>query len=123
MTALVQFAEKNFSRRDISKLSGDGILVRSIWRTIQGEGPFAGMPATFIRLGGCNRGAKTDSCAFCDTDFLVSRSSVYSVANLVQSVASLPEKLVVITGGEPVMHPKLDELVSALLAAGYRVQL
>jgi len=45
---------------------GDGstLEVQHIFPTIQGEGPYAGMPAVFIRLGGCNL-----ACSFCDTEF------------------------------------------------------
>ena len=42
-----------------------GLKVTSIFRTIQGEGPFAGYPAVFIRLAGCNFGDKSDHCQFC----------------------------------------------------------
>jgi organic radical activating enzyme len=41
------------------------VMVKSIFNTIQGEGPFAGYPATFVRLAGCNFGAKNIACSFC----------------------------------------------------------
>ncbi|WP_341749995.1 palindromic element RPE1 domain-containing protein [Candidatus Tisiphia endosymbiont of Sialis lutaria] len=43
---------------------GTSLEIKSIFKTIQGEGPFVGMPAVFIRLGGCNL-----ACNFCDTEF------------------------------------------------------
>ncbi len=52
----------------------DTLLVRSSFMTIQGEGPYAGRPAYFIRLGGCNYGPKTHFCQFCDTDFRLTES-------------------------------------------------
>ena len=43
---------------------GNSIFVQEIFPTIQGEGIFSGLPAIFIRLGGCNL-----ACSFCDTEF------------------------------------------------------
>ena len=42
----------------------DSLYVTSMFFTLQGEGPFSGMPAMFIRLGKCNL-----ACSFCDTFF------------------------------------------------------
>ena len=44
--------------------NADFYEVQEIFLTIQGEGPYAGTPAIFIRLGGCNL-----ACNFCDTEF------------------------------------------------------
>lgn len=41
------------------------LAVTTMFRTIQGEAPLAGMPAVFLRLAGCNRGAKGSDCYFC----------------------------------------------------------
>lgn len=43
----------------------DTLRVTSFFRTIQGEGPYAGYPAVFLRLAGCNFGDKDDHCQFC----------------------------------------------------------
>lgn len=42
----------------------DSLFVTSMFFTLQGEGPYAGMPALFIRLAKCNL-----DCSFCDTFF------------------------------------------------------
>lgn len=74
----------------------DRIEIHSIWDTIQGEGPFAGMPATFIRLAGCNL-----QCQFCDTDYTSRRYSL-TASEILEEVRRLPRRrLVVLTGGEP----------------------
>lgn len=98
----------------------DSIQLHSVWRTIQGEGPFAGCPATFVRLAGCNL-----RCPLCDTDYTSKREelSPLQVADRVAKTGreeTLP-KLVVLTGGEP-FRQDLSKLVRVLLLRGHVVQ-
>ena len=90
------------------------ISVHSIWPTIQGEGPFVGYPAVFLRLAGCNL-----QCPFCDTDYTKGRwmEQVLDLVKDVEAVMSLHKrKLVVITGGEPFRQPlALDYFIRRLL--------
>lgn len=100
---------------------GDGTMldVQEIFPTIQGEGPYAGHPAIFIRLGGCNL-----ACSFCDTEF--ESFTTIGIQTLIQQVQGLNEArrydLVVITGGEP-LRQNINALCSALLTSGYRIQI
>ena len=113
----------------------DQLLVRSIFNTIQGEMPFAGYPATFLRLGGCNRGAKVDiGCEGCDTDFAVDKSIWTDIDALTEQVIvhllqdrKYP-RLLVITGGEPLLQytnllklfDKLDEAYTVVVQGSGR---
>lgn len=103
----------------------DTILVHSVFYTIQGEGPFAGDPAVFVRLGGCNL-----QCPQCDTEYSegsvreeVSRISARVTATLerFEHFHSRKHPLVVITGGEP-FRQSIGALTRFLLAKDYRVQ-
>jgi organic radical activating enzyme len=100
-------------------LASDEIVVHSIFPTIQGEGPFAGKRAIFIRLAGCNL-----QCPMCDTEYTSKRTPL-NVAALLAYVAELTSprpELVVITGGEPLRQP-IEPLCVALLDAGFIVQI
>lgn len=120
------------------RATGDGtvIAVNSIFHTIQGEGPFAGTPAVFIRLAGCNL-----QCPLCDTEY--SKRTDMEVNDIAQAAwNAVPQfgeclnedlgppyrwerylcDLVVITGGEP-FRQKLQRLATVLLEMGYRVQI
>lgn len=106
-------------------VKGDGsvLSVKNIFKTLQGEGPHVGVPAIFIRLGGCNL-----ACSFCDTEFEeykdISLTEVIgSIQNLSlnnQGVKSI--NLVVITGGEPFRQP-INSLCCELLESGFQVQI
>lgn len=98
---------------------GEWINVHSIFYTIQGEGPFAGERAVFIRLAGCNL-----QCPMCDTVYTgpeVKALRVKEIADKVK-VSADPPHLVVLTGGEP-FRQNIKMLVNHLLAIGYTVQI
>lgn len=101
---------------------GDGSVldVHSIFYTIQGEGPFSGSPAVFVRLAGCNL-----QCPFCDTEYTAGRfpAEVGWLLSKIEYEAPTGWKgLVVITGGEP-FRQKIGPLIAALVGEGYFVQI
>lgn len=87
--------------------------------TLQGEGAYMGRAAYFIRLGGCDVG-----CVWCDVkeSWDAAKHPHYPVTELVRMVKDTPTEIVVITGGEPLMHD-LTELTGALKAAGVRTHI
>ncbi|MGC4103070.1 7-carboxy-7-deazaguanine synthase QueE [Ferruginibacter sp.] len=87
--------------------------------TIQGEGFYQGSAAYFIRLGGCDVG-----CVWCDVkdSWDASKHPLYDIEKLVSTVKETAAEMVVITGGEPLMH-NLDELTGALQAAGLKTNI
>jgi 7-carboxy-7-deazaguanine synthase len=82
--------------------------------TIQGEGFHQGRAAYFIRLGGCDVG-----CVWCDVkdSWDASKHPMMAIDTLVDEVKKTAAELVVITGGEPLMH-NLDLLTKKLQEAG-----
>lgn len=106
----------------------ESLVVTSIFTTIQGEGPFAGIPAHFVRLSGCNL-----QCSFCDTYF--DSGTTMSFEEIFEGMQSSNQKrssydrqrpqpgLVVITGGEPFLHRDLGKFVTFLQMRHYSVQI
>jgi 7-carboxy-7-deazaguanine synthase len=98
---------------------GSELAVNSIFYTIQGEGPFAGTPAYFIRLAGCNL-----QCPLCDTEY-TNRKTMHIdkivTALKLENPTAYP-KLVVITGGEP-FRQKLTPLILLLISKNIHVQI
>jgi len=87
--------------------------------TIQGEGKYQGHAAYFIRLGGCEVG-----CHWCDVkeSWPINAHPRKTVQELVDEALNYPGKIVVITGGEPLLHD-LNPLTIAFKEAGFRTHI
>lgn len=87
--------------------------------TLQGEGFHQGRAAYFIRLAGCDVG-----CVWCDVkdSWDEAKHPKMSIESLKLKVKETPAEIVVITGGEPLMH-NLDELTKELQAAGFKTNI
>lgn len=89
--------------------------------SINGEGANAGALAVFIRFYGCNL-----SCSFCDTQWANKEDTPIqrmTAEQLVQYVQSTGIHRVTLTGGEPLLQPGIEELITALSALGYHVEI
>lgn len=80
--------------------------------SINGEGAHAGCFSTFIRLRGCNL-----SCSYCDTQWACAAdcpAEELSAQQLADYVSNQKTPCVTLTGGEPLLHPAIAELVDVL---------
>jgi 7-carboxy-7-deazaguanine synthase (Cx14CxxC type) len=110
--------------------------VKEIFYTLQGEGANAGSAAVFCRFSGCNlwSGREEDRpravCQFCDTDFVgtgpdggrfeSAAALAAAIANAWRGNEAEGRKLVVCTGGEPLLQ--LDEpLIEAIHSFGFKI--
>jgi len=92
------------------------MVVTEIFKSIQGESTFAGLPCVFVRLTGCNL-----RCHWCDTAYAFHGGQKMSVEEVLLRVRELGGKLVEITGGEPLLQKEVYALTEQLLAESYQV--
>ena len=106
------------------------MVIKEIFKSIQGEGTRAGLPCIFVRLTGCNL-----RCTWCDTAYAFHGGKQMSVEEVLTRVdqltgrfegmsgaqASVP--LVELTGGEPLLQEEVYPLAERLLAANYSVMI
>jgi organic radical activating enzyme len=87
--------------------------------TLQGEGYHQGKAAYFIRLGGCDVG-----CVWCDVkeSWDETKHPLLKIEDLLLNVSKTPAQMVVITGGEPLMH-NLTALTKELHTAGLQTNI
>lgn len=94
------------------------LRVIEVYRSVQGESTFAGLPCTFIRLAGCNL-----RCTWCDSTYTFTGGAYRSIDDVVAEVEALGVRLVELTGGEPLVHRQAIPLLQRLVDRGYTVLL
>jgi 7-carboxy-7-deazaguanine synthase len=94
--------------------------ITEIFRSIQGESSFAGLPCIFVRLTGCNL-----RCDWCDSEYTFAGGQRMTLDQVMAEVERFaPVKLVEITGGEPMLQEReVLPLMERLLASAYKVLL
>lgn len=92
--------------------------IAEMFYSIQGEGKLTGVPSFFIRISGCNL-----RCRWCDTPYSSwdPTGENMTVSEILNHAAKQPSRHVVITGGEPMMHGQLPELVAGLKNLGRHI--
>ena len=95
------------------------IPVMEHFYTIQGEGFYTGNAAYFIRLAGCDVG-----CVWCDVkeSWMATENQLMLIDDLVTQMLQYESRLVVITGGEPLMYD-LSFLTRKLKENGFRINI
>jgi 7-carboxy-7-deazaguanine synthase len=94
------------------------LLVHEIYRSLQGESTFAGLPCVFIRLTACHL-----RCVYCDTPHAFAQGEVLGLDKIMARAMELGDDLVEITGGEPLLQPEVYPLMTRLADAGKTVLL
>jgi 7-carboxy-7-deazaguanine synthase len=96
------------------------LQITEIFKSIQGESTYAGMPCVFVRLTGCNL-----RCNWCDSEYTFTGGKRMTLEEVVGEVKQLrPAGLVEITGGEPMLQEReVVPLMQRLLDDGYTVLL
>ena len=92
------------------------LQVCETFASLMGESTRAGVPAYFIRLTGCNL-----RCRYCDTAYAYEGGREMTVAALVDMARAQPYRLVLVTGGEPLLQAETPVLLTDLLDAGFTV--
>lgn len=94
------------------------LRVTEIFRSIQGESTWAGLPCTFVRLTGCPL-----RCVWCDTAYAFQGGQRMTIEEVLEKVRAFGESVVEITGGEPLVQKAAPVLAERLLEEGYTVLL
>ena len=95
--------------------------ITEIYKSLQGESTYAGLPCIFVRLTGCNL-----RCSWCDSEYTFLGGRKMTSEQVLDEVKRLSPNggLVEITGGEPVLQEReLIPLMENLLQDGYRILL
>jgi 7-carboxy-7-deazaguanine synthase len=94
------------------------LVIHEIYRSLQGESTFAGLPCVFIRLTACHL-----RCVYCDTPHAFNQGEPLGLDEVVARAMELGDELVEITGGEPLLQPEVYPLMTRLADAGKTVLL
>lgn len=90
--------------------------INEIFKSIQGETSYAGLPCIFIRTTGCNL-----RCSYCDTMYAYEEGKELSIISILKSISEFKLKLVCVTGGEPLSNKDTPLLIKKLIDKNYTV--
>ena len=92
------------------------LRVTEMYKSVQGESTWAGLPCVFIRLTGCNL-----RCVWCDTAYAFQGGTETAIGEILGKCEELGCSLVEITGGEPLVQENCPTLAACLLEQGMTV--
>src|SRR6516165_9319017 len=75
------------------------LVIHEIYRSLQGESTFAGIPCVFVRLTACHL-----RCRYCDTPHAFLQGETLTLEAVLERALALGDELVEITGGEPLLQ-------------------
>lgn len=96
------------------------LRINEIFRSVQGESTWAGLPCVFVRLTGCHL-----RCGYCDTEYAFYEGKKRTIEEVLAEVERIAgsTRLVEVTGGEPLLQPAVHPLMTALADHGYTVMI
>ena len=104
--------------RPLEDLQPGQLMLHELYRSLQGESTYAGLPCVFVRTTACNL-----RCTWCDTPYAFNRGEIYTRADVLAKVLAFDTPLVELTGGEPLLQPDVFPLMTELCDAGRTVLL
>jgi 7-carboxy-7-deazaguanine synthase len=104
--------------RPIAGKAEGSLVVHEIYRSLQGEGTFAGLPCVFVRLTACHL-----RCRYCDTRHAFHEGETLGLEEVAERALAFGDALVEITGGEPLLQPEVHPLMGRLADSGRTVLL
>ena len=90
--------------------------INEIFKSIQGESTYAGVPCVFVRLTGCKL-----RCLYCDTTYAYDEGTEMSVNKIFNKIKGYDCKNVCITGGEPLLQKNVTKLINLLKKNRYKI--
>ncbi len=94
------------------------LMIHEIYRSLQGESTYAGLPCVFVRTTGCSL-----RCSWCDTPHAFNRGERMPREEVLAQALAFDTPLVEVTGGEPLEQPDVIPLLAELADAGRTVLL
>ncbi|MGA8938920.1 MAG: radical SAM protein [Acidobacteriaceae bacterium] len=91
-----------------------------LYKSVQGESSFAGLPCIFVRLAGCNL-----RCSWCDSEYTFTGGKPFTADEIIAQIEALaPCRLIEFTGGEPMLQAReLLPFMDRLLANNYSLMI
>lgn len=104
--------------RPLAEKPPGSLVIHEIYRSLQGESVYAGLPCVFVRLTACHL-----RCGYCDTPHAFQQGRTIPLDDVVARALAFGDDLVEVTGGEPLLQPEVFPLMTRLADASRTVLL